>query len=131
MIAPRKLQLGLTGLLWMSASLGALGLLLAPPLEILSGSVLHRSPVPALVLLLVVGGSAMSAAILTFMNDPRAPAASIFAGMMLLAFLAVELLVIGSPPGAARIMQPLFVFVGLGIVTLGVTDVVTHRERVP
>jgi len=129
MIAPRKLQLGLTVVLWLSASLGAVGLLVMPPLEVLEGSAFQASPVPALVLLLVVGGSSMSAAILTFMNDPRAPAASIFAGTMLLAFLGVELLVIGSPPGAARVMQPLFVFVGLGIVALGLTDVITHRRR--
>jgi hypothetical protein len=82
-----------------TAVLGGLGLLLhwypPPPPELLAGSPFGSYTIPALVLAVVVGGSALVAAVAVLVRHPLAAAASAVAGLMILSFEAVQIAVIG------------------------------------
>lgn len=79
-----------------------------PPVEMLSGSIFKDYTIPGLVLGIIVGGSALFAAILLLRKNKFAVLASISAGLIIMFFEFVEMLVIGSPAGPARFMQILF-----------------------
>jgi hypothetical protein len=105
----------------LTASAGGVGLLtgiVAPPVELLAGSPFKDYIIPGLALLVLVGGGALLAAVLTVRRHPLAPLASAAAGGMILFFEIVEVFAIGSEPGAARGMQLFYFGLGLVIVTL-------------
>lgn len=79
-----------------------------PPVEMLSGSIFKDYTIPGLILGIIVGGSALFAAILLLRKNKYAVLASISAGLIIMSFEFVEMLVIGSPAGPARFMQILF-----------------------
>lgn len=79
-----------------------------PPAEMLSGSMFKDYTIPGLALGIIVGGSALFAAILLLRKNKFAVLASISAGLIIMFFEFVEMLVIGSPAGPARFMQILF-----------------------
>jgi hypothetical protein len=101
--------LALTGLL------GGIGLLAgfnAPPVDQLQGSMFKDFTIPGLSLSLIVGGSALLAFILLLRKSKFMILFSTTAGIIIIFFEFVEVLVIGSPAGVARTLQ-IFYF-GLG-----------------
>jgi hypothetical protein len=87
--------------------------------ELLAGSPFDSYIVPGLTLGLIVGGSAIFAAILLIRKSRFALPASITAGLIIMFFEFVEVLVIGSPEGPAFALQ-VFYF-GLGVVIVAVS----------
>ena len=87
-----------------------------PPVEMLSGSVFKDFTIPGLALGIIVGGSALLSAILLLRKNKYAVLASISAGLIIMFFEFVEMLVIGSPAGPARFMQ--IFFFGMGTVII-------------
>jgi len=66
-----------------------------PPIDMLKGSLFASYTVPGLALMLLVGGSAMVATWLQSKRHPLGPQISLVSGLMLMAFEAVALLVVG------------------------------------
>ncbi len=111
----RSLLTILAFFLFITAFLGGITLIAnfyTPPLDYLKGSVFSNFTVPGLALSLVVGGSALFAAILLVRKSQYAILFAATAGIVIMFFEFVEVMVIGSPAGAARFMQ-IFYF-GLG-----------------
>jgi hypothetical protein len=99
----------------LTAFLGGLALLAnfyPPPVELLQGSPFKDYSLPGLALSLIVGGSALFAAILLFRKSKFALMSAATAGIIIMFFEFVEVMIIGSPAGASRFMQ-IFYF-GLG-----------------
>ncbi len=100
-----------------TAILGGIALMAnfyTPPVDFLQGSIFRDFTIPGLTLSLVVGGSAIFAAILLVRKNPYATLFATTAGIIIIFFEFVEVMVIGSPAGPAHFMQ-IFYF-GLGIV---------------
>jgi hypothetical protein len=98
-----------------TAVLGGISLLAgfnAPDVGALQGSIFEDYTIPGLSLAVIVGGSALWAAVLLIRKNRFALLFSIAAGIIIMFFEFVEVLVIGSPPGASFVLQ-LFYF-GLG-----------------
>ena len=105
----------------LTSSLGGIALLAnlnAPPLEQLQGSIFKDWTVPGLSLFLIVGGSALFAAILLFRKSKFALLFSTTAGIIIMFFEFVEVLVIGSPAGVARTLQIFYFGLGAAIVAM-------------
>ena len=82
------------------------------PLELLQGSPFTTYTIPGLALTVIVGGSGTLAAILLLRKSRFAVLFAAAAGIIVMFFEFVEMLVIGSPAGVARTLQ-IFYF-GLG-----------------
>jgi len=112
----------LTVFLALTAFLGGIGLLtgLTPlPIEDLEGSIFNDYTIPAISLFVIIGGSALLAAIMLIRKSKFALLCSTTAGTIIMFFEFVEVMVIGAPPGIARTLQ-LFYF-GLGVVIIVVS----------
>jgi hypothetical protein len=110
------------GFLAVTAAAGGLGLLtgaISPGLELLAGSPFGSYTIPGLALLMVVGGSALAATILLIRRHPLGSLAAVLAGVMIMGFELVEVLVIGSDPGLARNLQLFYFVLGLSVAGLG------------
>jgi hypothetical protein len=83
-----------------------------PPVAMLEGSLFRDYTIPGLALAVIVGGSALCAAILLLRKSKFGPLAAAAAGVIIMFFEFVEALIIGSPVGVARNLQ-IFYF-GLG-----------------
>ena len=84
--------------LGVTAALGGLCLVMgwyAPPLDMLAGSIFASYLVPGLALAVLVGGGSVLAAVLLARHAAWGVAVSAAAGVMILVFEAVELVVIG------------------------------------
>ena len=111
----RIVMIVLNAFLSLTGFLGGIGLLArlnAPPVEQLQGSVFKDFTIPGLALLVFVGGGALWATILLVRKSKYAILFSTTAGIIIMFFEFVEVLIIGSPPGVARALQ-IFYF-GLG-----------------
>ena len=86
-----------------------------PPVEMLNG-IFKDFTIPGLALGIIVGGSALFAAILVIRKNKFATLASIAAGLVIMFFEFVEALIIGSPAGPARFMQILYFGMGTVII---------------
>lgn len=105
----------LTGFLSLTGFAGGIGLLFnlnAPPVEQLGSSIFKDYTVPGLALFLLVGGGALLAMTLLLRKNKYGLLFANAAGIIILFFEFVEVLVIGSPAGVARTLQ-IFYF-GLG-----------------
>jgi hypothetical protein len=105
----------LTGFLALSTFLGGIGLIanwIAMPVELLQGSIFSSYLIPGLSLSIIVGGTATLATVLLIRNSKFALLFATTAGIFIMFFEFVEVLVIGSPVGIARTLQ-IFYF-GLG-----------------
>ena len=114
----RILLIVLTFLLALAALEGGIQLLIGfyiPPVEMLNG-VFKDFTIPGLALGILVGGSALFASILSMRRNRFATLASIAAGVIIMFFEFVEMLVIGSPAGPARFMQ--IFFFGMGTIII-------------
>ena len=113
--------IALNGFLALTAFAGGIGLLAnlnAPPVEMLQGSPFRNYTVPGLALFVIVGGGGLLSAILMGRRNKFALLFSIAAGIVIMFFEFVEMLVIGSPAGVARTLQ-IFYF-GLGTLIVAV-----------
>ena len=103
-----------------SALVGAVGLVvgfMAVPLSVLSGTPFTDFTVPALFLGVVVGGSALAAALVTAFGPRRLGApASVVAGCITVGYLTIEIALIGLGSGA----QVVWLLVGLLMIGLAV-----------
>jgi hypothetical protein len=118
----RVLLILLNGFLALTAIAGGVGLLAdlnAPPVTALAGSPFSDYTIPGLALLIVVGGTAVIATLLSARKHALAALVSCLAGAVIVVFEIVEVLVIGSPPGIARTLQ-LFYF-SLGGILIAVS----------
>ncbi len=93
--------------------LGLLSGLVAPPVEMLHGSVFQSFVVPGLALLVIVGGTATLALVLVLRGHRFAWPAVVAASAAIVVFEVVEIAVIGSPPGPSRVMQIFYVCLGV------------------
>ena len=110
----RILLIALSILLALAAFEGGIQLLVGfytPPVEMLNG-IFKDYTIPGLSLGIIVGGSALCAAILSIRKNKFALLATIASGLIVMFFEFVEMLVIGSPAGPARFMQIFFVMMG-------------------
>lgn len=115
----------LTGFLALSAFAGGIGLLAglnAPPVDNLKGSLFKNFTIPGLSLFVIVGGSALLAAILLGRKSKFAVLVATGAGIIIMFFEFVEVLVIGSPPGIAQTLQIIYFGTGvlITIVAIGI-----------
>jgi len=90
-----------------------------PPVEMLAGSPFDSYTIPGLALGLIVGGSALTAGIQLIRKNKFSSLVSASAGVIVMTFEFVEVLVIGFPEGAAGFMQLLYF--GLGIIIVVVS----------
>jgi hypothetical protein len=121
----------LDGFLALTALAGGVALLIgvaAPPVEQLAGSPFKDYTIPGLALLVLVGGGALAAAIMTLRRNPLAPLASASAGGMIMFFEIVEVFSIGSEPGVARNLQVFYFGLGLIIVVLALPQLNAQRR---
>jgi hypothetical protein len=119
----RSVLIVLDAFLALTAVAGGIGLLTganAPSLEFLQGSPFSSYTIPGLALLLIVGGCALAATVLTWRRHPFGAPASGLAGVVIIGFEIVEVLVIGSPAGIARNLQVFYFTLGLLILVLAV-----------
>ncbi len=111
----RIMLIVLTLFLSLTAILGGAALMAnfyAPPAESLHGLFFNSFIIPGIALSLVVGGSALAAAILLIRRSKFGNLFAAAAGVIIMFFEFVEVLVIGSPAGASQFMQ--IFYVGLG-----------------
>jgi hypothetical protein len=105
----------LTLFLAISTILGGIALiinLIEMPVELLQGSPFSDYSIPGLALSIIVGGTASFATILLIKRSKYELLFSTTAGVVIIFFEFVEVLVIGSPDGIAQFLQ-IFYF-GLG-----------------
>lgn len=91
---------------------------ISPGPGLLAGSPFSSYLIPGLSLLVLVGGSALVATFLLLVRHRLGVALSAVAGVMIMGFELVEVLVIGSPAGLARNLQMFYFMLGLLIVAL-------------
>ena len=124
-----------TGFLAVTAVPGGLMLLLdvnAPPVAMLRGSRFDSFAIPGLSLALLVGGLAILAFVLLWRRDRRGPVAAALAGLAVLIFEVIQVMIIGSPPGPARVMQVGYMGLGVLLLVLGVMlQRQEHKQSAP
>ncbi len=102
-----------------STILGGIALLanvISMPIELLQGSPFRDYTIPGLALSLLAGGSSLFASILLFRKSKFSILFSTTAGVVMMFFEFVEVLVIGSPAGVARALQIIYFGTGTAIV---------------
>jgi len=107
-----------------TAALGGIALMVnfyAPPVESLQGSIFPNFVIPGLALSVIVGGSALFAAILLLQKSKYALLFAATAGIIIMFFEFVEVLVIGAPTGPSLVMQVAYFGMGtlIEIMTMG------------
>jgi hypothetical protein len=129
----RVLLIILAFFLSLTAFAGGIGLLAnlnAPPVEMLKGSPFIDYTIPGLALFVLVGGGGLAGAILLLRRHPLSIPAAGAAGIMIIFFEIVEVLVIGSEPGVARTLQIFYFSLGLVIVLLAAALWASRRNAV-
>ena len=128
----------LTIFLALSAIAGSVQLLegtYAPPVELLDGSIFKDYTIPGLSLGLIVGGCAAFAAVLLIRKSKFAALCATTAGIIIMFFEFVEVMVFGTPDQVALVLQ-IFYF-GLGTVitvaSMGTwfLDIQSNQGRIP
>jgi hypothetical protein len=115
------LLIGLVAFLALTTIAGGIGLItgaIAMPIEYLAGSPFPDYTIPGLSLSILVGGAATLATILLIRHHPFALLTSGAAGVGIIIFEIVEVMVIGSPPGVARSLQVFYFSLGSIIILL-------------
>ena len=90
--------------------------IVVPPIDELKGSVFSDYTLPGLVLMIIVGGSALLTAILLIRKYKYAVFYSAIVGLIIMTFEFVEVLAIGSPTGAGLVMQIIYFAIGIIII---------------
>ena len=126
-----NLLIVLDAFLTVTSIAGGVGLLtgaISPGVEMLQGSPFHTYLIPGLALLMIVGGSALLATGLMLRLPQLGVLASAVAGVIIIGFEVVEVLVIGSPAGLGRNLQIFYFTLGLLLIALAVTLRFTTKE---
>lgn len=97
----------------MVSGIGLLSRLNVPPLAVLDQSRFTSFLLPRLALLILVGGTALVAALLLIRGHRHAGLAAVVATVMIILSEKVEVTVIGSPVGVARNLQIVYFAIGL------------------
>jgi hypothetical protein len=108
----------LLGFLSITALFGGIGLIAgfgAPSKELLKGSAFSSYLIPGLVLLFIIGGFSSVACFLLIKKHKHALSLSLLVAAFIIVFETVEIIVIGSPEGAARNLQILYLTIGFVI----------------
>ena len=92
----------------------------APPVDELKGFIFRDYTIPALALMIIIGGSALLAAIMLIRKNRFALLLSVSVGLILMFFEFVEVLEIGSPAGAGLVMQLIYFVLGVAMVKCAV-----------
>ena len=106
-----------------TAILGGIGILTGinvPSVEELKSSIFQGVTIPGLALLLIVGGGASWASMALIRKLKLAMPLATAAGLTILFFEFVEVLIIGSPAGVAQNLQILYFGVGTLIVAISI-----------
>ncbi len=90
--------------------------IISMPVSLLQGSVFGSYTIPGLALAVLVGGGAVFAAVLLLRRSRFGLLFATTAGVMIMFFEFVEMLVIGSPAGIARTLQVFYFGLGTLIV---------------
>jgi len=88
----------------------------APPVDELKGSIFTDYTIPGLALMIIVGGSAIVAAVLLIRKHKYALFYSAIVGLIIMTFEFIEVLAIGSPTGAGLVMQIIYFVLGVVMV---------------
>lgn len=115
----------LTIFLALTAVAGGVGLLTglnAPPVEQLGDSIFKDFTIPGLSLGGLVGGGSSAAAVLLIRKNRFAVMAAMIAGIFIMFFEFVEVLVIGSPEGIARNLQIFYFGLGTAIAAVAMVN---------
>jgi hypothetical protein len=107
----------------LTAFAGGIGLMTglnAPSPELLTGSIFGSFTVPGLSLFVLVGGIALAGVVCLLRRCRSALPLASAAGIAIMFFEFVEILVIGSPPGLARALQIFYFGLGTVIAALAV-----------
>lgn len=88
----------------------------APPVTALNGSIFSDYTLPGLALMLVVGGSALVAAVMLIHKYKYALFYSATVGLIIMTFEFVEVLAVGTPTGAGLAMQIIYFLLGVLLV---------------
>jgi hypothetical protein len=111
----------LTAFLALTTILGGIALiinLIAMPVELLQGSPFSDYTIPGLALSIIVGGTALFATILLIKKSKYDLLFSTTAGVVIMFFEFVEVMIIGSPAGIARTLQIFYFSLGTLIVVV-------------
>lgn len=114
----RQILVGVELFIGLTAVAGGFALLvhwIEFPIELLYGSPLRSYDVPGVVLMVVVGGSALVAAFAVRRRHPWAPEFSILAGMASIIWIAVEIAIVGL---VGPVLQGLYFALGLVMILL-------------
>ena len=98
------------------------------PLDLLKGTAFSSYVIPGLVLALVVGGSAIVAAIAMLRSPYASAVASAAAGAVLMGWIAGEVLVL-TRPSARSWVEALYFAIGLAMAWLGLVVGRSERSR--
>jgi len=89
------------------------------PLEWLEGTPFRDFTIPALILIFVVGSSALCAAIMVFANHRLSGLISMAAGIVMTGEIGVELAILNQEPPGPHWIQVLYLGLGLIVFALG------------
>lgn len=97
------------------------------PLEWLQGTPFKSYTIPALLLTFIVGGSSLLACIAIFRNLKAGILSSLTAGIVMVGFIVVEVLILNqTPPGPTPIEMMYF---GLGLITFLLAGFLWRTEK--
>jgi hypothetical protein len=135
-----KTRIGLVALeaiLALTAIVSAFTVIPNLPPDWIKGSVFSDYTIPALALGVLVGGSAAFAALAVVFKPTLGAAASVVAGLMIIGFELVEIVVVGFTlvtygPGVPQAwLQIVFIALGAAISILGTRLWLAHGGRIP
>lgn len=128
-----RLIIGLvTGFIALTAIGGGIALLVGLenarfPLEWLEGTPFKDYTIPALLLAIVVGGSALVACVAIFLGHSLALLASMVAGVIMIGYIVVEVLIFKQVPPGPTVTE--YLYFGLGLVTFVLAGYLWITER--
>ena len=114
------ITIALTGFIGLTAIAGGVAILAGAedfPMEWLEGSIFEDYTIPALILSIVVGGSALVATILLIRKHKLAPGVTMLAGIIMIGQIAGELIILKQEPSGPTGIE--FIYGALGLVVLG------------
>jgi peptidoglycan/LPS O-acetylase OafA/YrhL len=118
----RIAALVISGFIALTAIGGAVAILTgadAFPLEWLADTPFTSYVAPALILAVAVGGSSLLAAILLARRSPRAPWGTALAGILMIGFIAVEVLILKQDPPGPTPIEVVYFALGTLLVAAG------------
>ena len=102
----------------------------APPIEELNESWFKDYTIPGLALMIIVGGSALAAAIMLIRKYRFALFYSAIVGLIIMTFEFIEVLAIGSPTGAGLVMQIIYFVLGVLLVKWSVFVLYADMKKI-